>query len=293
MALEHGGHLLQRSVLRGPIAHAVGHVADAVQQRTAADRLRLAQQGQCAPQPGRAGHAREALLGLLGGPLEAVDRQRRLAGAFCMLAGHRQELAAAAWGALAQPACRRAVAPLAFGFQQRVVGHLVQQVVVELALDGAFEVAAVAHLHESRPLQRRQGQRCVGVQRLQRVVPEDVANDAGLAGSLPFRGRQGVEPRLQQADQRARQAHGSQPIDLHRPVRLAGDDDPVVDEPAHQLLHVVRVALGLADDELDQPGWHRGDALQQRLHQQVALRRGQRAQRQPRLVRAPVGPARQ
>ena len=84
-----------------------------------------------------------------------------------------------------------------------------------------------------------------------------------------------------------------QPVGVHRPVRLADDDDAVVDEPAHQLFHVVRVALGAADDELGQLGRHRVQALQQRLRQRVAVRSSQRGQRHQRLGRAPVGPARQ
>jgi hypothetical protein len=151
--------------------------------------------------------------------LEAVDGQRRLAGALGVFAGHGQELAPRPW---VRSASQRAAAPwprLAFGLQQRVVGHLVQQVVVELALGRAFEVAGVASPHEGRALQRRQGLRRLRVQRLQGVVPEDVADDAGLARGLAVGGRQRVQPRLQQAHQRGGQAQGVQRSLVHRPVR--------------------------------------------------------------------------
>ena len=161
MALEQGGHLGVHGVLRRAVAHRVGNGLKFAQQIEAARGIRLAQQGHGAAQPGRRGRVREALLGLRARLLEAVDGQRRFAGALGVLAGHGQELRAAALGALGQPARRRAVAQAALGLEQRVVGHLVQQVVVELALGGALEVAAVVRAHEGRALQRRQGLRRV------------------------------------------------------------------------------------------------------------------------------------
>ena len=117
-----------------------------------------------------------------------------------------------------RPATRqRARGRSTLGLEQRVVGDLVQQVVVEVLFARCprrrSRVAPAPSPCRAAPA----GRGGVGVQRAQRLVPEHRADDARRLQRAPFAGRQRVQPRLQHADQRAGHARPDQPLGPHAP----------------------------------------------------------------------------
>ena len=133
-----------------------------------------------------------------------------------------------------------------------VIGHLLQDLVLEGVLAQVARVCIRPWQHQFTPQQRGQCLRRQGVQGDQCVVPKNLADDAGALQRVAFSRRQAVQPGLQHADQGGRHRRRHQPGGVQGPVVGAGVDRPQVDQHLDQLLHVEGVAFGPTGDQFAQ-----------------------------------------
>ena len=88
------------------------------------------------------------------------------------------------------------------------------------------------------------------VERRQRVVPEDMADDAGLLQRAALAAAGSASSRACSTPISVGGTCASPAAGRAAPPAFGlADDDAVVDEQPHQLFHVERVALGAADDQ--------------------------------------------
>ncbi len=114
------------------------------------------------------------------------------------------------------------------------------------------------HLARRQAFERRLSRR--GRHRRRQVrhhaIPEDAADHRRAADDHPVGRLQGVQPGLQEAAQRRRDAQLSHRSGRHPPGIGAGVDHALLDEPFDQFLDVEGVAVGGLDDHLDEPCGH-------------------------------------
>ena len=149
-------------------------------------------------------------------------------------------------GARAPEGADPLVAPLALLLQHAVVGHLVQQVMLEGVLAASSTLAVATHdelLAQQRPAARRR-------------APASIAASAWSQNTWPTTAAccSAVRSRGASASSRAcstpvsvgRHARREQLVGQHAPALGVDLDHAVVDQHLDQLFHVERIALGAA-----------------------------------------------
>ena len=212
-----------------------------------------------------------ALARLLGGAGEELAGAGDVAGLLVVLGGGAEKVARARARPAGQPRGGFGVQGLARALEQRVVGHLMQDLVPERVLAHVVEARVLVRQSKFTPHQGRQRLRCGRVEGGERVVPEHQADHAGLLQREPLGAGQAVQAGLQHAGQGGRHRRGHEARRMQRPVLCAGLDRALVDQHLDQLFHVERVAFRAADDQLAQRGRHFGQLLQQLVGELLAV----------------------
>ena len=148
--------------------------------------------------------------------------------------------------------------------------ELVREGVFTRALDAAVRHEVLVRHDQFMAQQGRQGRRRCRVQRLQGLVPEHVADDAGLLQRQPLGRAQPVQARLQYAGEGLRHRRAQQFLGVHAPGFGIGLDGLLLDQHLDQLFHVERIAFGAASDQLAQRDRHLGQLPEQFVDQQAA-----------------------
>ena len=226
------------------------------------------------------------------GPVEIVDGVAGVAGALVVVGDEAEMLARPIAAAHYQPLGRLPVLIAPGALEHAVVGDLVQHVVLEDELARALEGARLAAVRELALQQTVERCRLDRRNAMQGLVPEHVADDAGLLQRPLLRRWQAVDARLKHAGQRRRHVHLEQLVGDDVPFVATGDDDAVVDQHAHQLLDEIRVAFGTAREQVAQCRRHRRQPKQQRVDQLAAAAPGQRRQVDALVVRLAAAPKR-
>ena len=258
----------------GAPAGVAQHRAALQQQCEAGLGIGLGGQREGAAQAVERGHVGIAAGCVFTGLAEIQRRVGVVAAALEVLCDQTEVFARALAAARRQPIGRAAVLLALVALEHAVVSHLMQQVVLEDVLVHALERAGLAAVHQLAALQRfqrrRRGLGRIAGDALQGLVPEHMADHAGMLQRRALGQRQAVQPRLQHPGQRGRHMHGDELVGLHMP-RLGGrQDHAVVDQHAQQFLGEVRVAFGAAGEQVAQRGWHRGKPAEQRVGQVAA-----------------------
>ena len=159
-------------------------------------------------------------------------------------------------GALAtrghQPLRRQTVLLALVPLEHAVVGNLVQEMVLEHVLADTLERAGVTGAHQIASHQDIKRLRRSRSNMSQRLVPEHMADHAGLLQRSLRGGRQPVEAGLQHPGQRRRHPHFGQVVGGQPPLVPVGGDDTVIDQHGHQLFEEIRVAFGISRQHVTQ-----------------------------------------
>ena len=234
----------------------------------------------------------EALARLFGRAGEEFAGVGRVAGLLVVFGGGTEEVAGARPGQCGQPGRGLGMQLAPAALEQRVVGDVVKDLVAKRIFAHTVQARVLVRQRQFAPHESRQRQWRMLVQRFQRLVPEHQADHAGLLQREPFRSGQAVQPGLQHTGERGRNRGREQPLGVQRPALGPGLERALVDQHLDQLLHVERVALGAADDELAERRRDVGQLLQQLGGEQLAVVGVQRREVDPLLdfgQAAPIG----
>ncbi len=105
----------------------------------------------------------------------------------------------------------------------------------------------------------------------QGIIPEDAADYRGLLQAVALSRAQAVEAGLQNACQRAGDAHLNQTGGINLPFFFAFDDDAIFNQHFDQFFDVEGVAFGPADHHFTQNLGHLTGFLEDLGHQQAAV----------------------
>ena len=265
------GLLVDRRAVAGAVGDQVGDIDLSTDRLPAAKRVAQLRHGEHALQVGPGGLVRVTRLGRRRGALVPVEGADLVAGPLVVLGRDRQVLGLAVADPRRQPGGGAGVRLAPVGLEHRVVGHLMQEVVLERRFAGAGERALHSCLHHRLLLERAQHRRRVRIEGVQRVVPEHRADDAGELHRAPLGGAERVEPRLQHPGQGAGNAGDAQPLVEHAPALALDQDHAVVDQHLDQLFGIEGVAFGLLLDQRAQGRRGLGQALQHGAGERLAL----------------------
>ena len=155
-------------------------------------------------------------------------------------------------------------------FQQPVIGHLVQQIVLKGVLARIVERRGVVAHDEALAQQHRQGFERRRVDGRERPVPEHVPHHRRVLQSEPLVGLQRVKARLQHTGEGRRHVGHQQLVGQDSPALRFGEDHAVVEQHLDQFFHVKRVAFRATRQQRAQCGRYLGKAVQQQVGEFVA-----------------------
>ena len=235
---------------------------------------------------------RKALTRMFGRTGEELAGAAVVAGLLEVLGREPQEVVRARAGQAGEPLSGLGVVFAPPTLQHGVVGDVVQDLVAEGVLAHAVEAGIQARRDEGPAGHAGECLGGMGVDRVQRLVPEHEADHRGLLQGQLLSRLHAVEPGLQQAGQRRWHVGGEQLVGVHRPALFAEADDTFVDQHLDQFLHVERVAFGATGDLLAQHLGHLGQLFQQLVCKgpaEVLIERGQLDALRRRCSTRPIG----